>query len=184
MIVLYHDYTSPASAVAVFRAQRLADEGLAIGFEGIEAIGVDAVLPVTLDVLSDIETLAGDAAELGLQLRRPPALPPTAAAHVLGRWAEQSGLGASWRQTCYRAFWEQGADLASPAVLRALALRAGLDGLEAEAVLDDRERFRAQRVGTAALRGEGIGGVPTLRAHSTLIPGLIPEADLRALAAL
>ena len=184
MIVLYHDYTSPASAVAVFRAQRLADEGLPIQFQGIEALGVDAVLPVTLDVLSEIDSLGAEAVHLGLELKRPNALPPTAAAHVLGRWAEQSGLGASWRQTCYRAFWEQGADIASPAVLRAVALRAGLDGLEAEAVLEDPVRFRELRVGTAALRGEGIGGVPTIRAHSTLIPGLIAEADMRALAGL
>lgn len=184
MIVLYHDYTSPASAVAALRAQRLADEGLPIAFEGFEAIGVDAVLPVTLDVLTEIDQLAEAAAEVGLTLRRPGGLPPTAAAHVLGRWAEQSGLGASWRQTCYRAFWEQGADLAVPAVLRALALRAGLDGMEAETVLQDRERYREARLRAAALRGEGVGGVPTIRAHQTLIPGLIPEADLRALAAL
>lgn len=184
MITLYHDYTSPASAVAALRAQRLADEGLPIEFVGIEALGVDAVLPVTLDVLSEIEQLRDAAAELGLTLRRPGGLPPTAGAHVIGRWAEQSGLGASWRQTCYRAFWEQGADIASPALLRALALRAGMDGLEAEAMLEDRARFRELRIATAALRGEGVGGVPTIRAHQTLIPGLLPDEDLRALAAL
>ncbi|HWH31073.1 MAG TPA: DsbA family protein, partial [Egibacteraceae bacterium] len=151
MIELFHDYTSPASAVAVLRAQRLADEGLPVVFEGVESVGVDAVLPVTLDVLSEMESLREAAAQLGLTLRRPNGLPPTALAHALGHWAEQSGLGASWRQTCYRAFWEQGADIAVPAVLRALALRAGLDGMEAEDVLGDRDRIRRVRLRTAAL---------------------------------
>lgn len=184
MIELFHDYISPASAVAVLRAQRLADEGLPIAFVGITSIGLDAVLPVTLDVIADVEALAETATEVGLTLHRPDRLPPTAGAHVIGHWAEQSGLGASWRQTCYRAYWEQGSDLASPAVLRALALRSGLDGLEADALLHDAARYREIRIGTAALRGEGIGGVPTIRAHGTIIPGLIPEADLRTLAAL
>lgn len=184
MIELFHDYISPASAVAVFRAQRLADEGLPVVFTGITSIGVDAVLPVTLDVLAEVDGLTADAAEVGLELRRPDRLPPTAGAHVIGHWAEQSGLGASWRLTCYRAFWEQGADLASPSVLRALALRSGLDGLEADTLLHDQAEYRRIRIGTAALRSEGIGGVPTIRAQQTLVPGLLPEADLRALAAL
>jgi len=47
-LTLFHDYTSPGSAVAVLRLQRLADEGLAVAFEGFEAIGLDTTLPVTL----------------------------------------------------------------------------------------------------------------------------------------
>jgi len=184
VIVLFHDYISPASAVAVWRAQRLADEGLSIRFEGIESIGIDAILPVTLAVVAELDALSESAAEMGLTLRRPQSLPPTAGAHVLGRWAEESGLGASWRQTCYQAFWEQGAHLGNNDVLRALAVRAGLDGIEAEAVLEDRERFRALRLSTAALRSEGVGGVPTIRAHGTLVPGLLDEADMRTLAGL
>jgi predicted DsbA family dithiol-disulfide isomerase len=184
VIELFHDYISPASAVAVFRAQRLADEGLPISFVGITSIGLDAVLPVTLDVAADVDALAETASEVGLTLRRPDRLPPTAGAHVIGHWAEQSGLGASWRQTCYRAYWEQGSDLASPAVLRALALRAALDGLEADALLHDDAGSRRIRMGTAARRGAGVGGVPADRAQQTLIPGLMAEADLRTLAAL
>jgi hypothetical protein len=38
-LVLFHDYTSAASAVAVARVQRLADEGLAVAFQGFEAVG-------------------------------------------------------------------------------------------------------------------------------------------------
>jgi predicted DsbA family dithiol-disulfide isomerase len=184
VILLFHDYTSPASAVAVLRAQRLADEGLPVAFEGIEAIGLDVALPVTVDILDEAERLAAEADALGLRLDRPRALPPTAAAHVLGGWAEQTGLGASWRETCYRAFWEHGVDLAARDALLQLAKRAGLDSAEAGAVLGDVGRFRELRMRTAARRGEGVGGVPTIRAHQTLVPGLLAEDDLRTLATL
>src|SRR5690606_12298083 len=115
MLTLFHDYTSPASAVAVRRLQRLADEGLPVEFEGFEAIGVDATLPVTVDVVAALDDLAAVAAAEGVTLRRPRALPPTGLAHLVGDTAERVGLGASWRQVCYRAFWQDGADLADSA---------------------------------------------------------------------
>ncbi|MGH3666624.1 MAG: DsbA family protein, partial [Egibacteraceae bacterium] len=138
MLTLFHDYTSAASAVAVLRLQRLADEGLAVAFAGFEALGVDTALPVTLDVVAGVDDLATAAAAEGLELRRPPLLPPTARAHVLGTLAEDVGLGASWRQACYAAFWTSGADLADPPVLAELGATAGLDRDAVAAALADR----------------------------------------------
>lgn len=181
MLVLYHDYTSPASAVAALRLQRLADEGVAISFSGFEAL-VAARLPVTLEVAAGVEDLAQAAAAEGLALRRPPWLPPTARAHVVGDIAEARGRGAAWRAGCYRAFWEDGADLAEPAVLLELAATAGLDAAEVSACLDDPGRVPAFRRGLLTSRKAGVGGVPVLYAHGTLIPALLSEGDLRALA--
>lgn len=181
MLVLYHDYTSPASAVAALRLQRLADEGAAVTFSGFEAL-VAARLPVTLEVAAAVEDLAHEAAAEGLMLRRPPWLPPTARAHVVGGVAEARGLGAAWRARCYHAFWEEGADLAEPAVLRELATAAGLDATEVGALLDDPGRVPAFRRGLLSHRKSGVGGVPVLLTHGTLIPALLPEDDLRALA--
>jgi predicted DsbA family dithiol-disulfide isomerase len=184
MLTLFHDYTDPASAVAAFRLQRLADEGLEVQLIGFEAIGVDVALPVTLDVIAAVEELTVPAAAEGLRLRRPRQLPPTGLAHVLEHLAQGRGLGASWRQACYRAYWEEGQDIADAAVLTAIAADAGLDTETAATALADRSALVAARRRTAARRAEGVGGVPTILAHRTLVPGLLGEDDLRALAAL
>lgn len=181
MLTLYHDYTSAASAVAALRLQRLADQGLPVTFVGFEAL-VAAHLPVTLEVVAGIDELAHEAACEGLTLRRPPALPPTARAHLVGELAEAQGLGASWRVRCYRAFWEQGADLADPAVLRDLAAQTGLDPAVAAALVTDPGRVPAFRRTLMAHRRIGVGGVPVLLTHGTLVPALLPDADLRGLA--
>jgi predicted DsbA family dithiol-disulfide isomerase len=183
VLTLFHDYTSPASAVAVARLQRLADEGVDVDFVGFEAIGMDVALPPSLDVLAAIDDLAEQAAAEGVVLRRPPSLPPTARAHAVGTLAEQHDLGASWRSRCYAAFWAEGVDLDDVAVLTALAEEAGLDGAQVGAVLAEPGFVASVRRAAGRHRRNGVGGVPTILAHRTLIPGLVPEADLRALAA-
>jgi predicted DsbA family dithiol-disulfide isomerase len=184
MLTLFHDYTSPASAVAVARLERLAREGLAVEFEGFEALGVDVALPVTVEVLDALEQLSGAAAAEGIVLRRPPALPPTGHAHVIGGVAEAHGRGPDWRRACYAAFWARGVDLADPGVLTGLAADAGLDAAAVREALADRGRLPALRRRMTGHRREGVGGVPTILAHRTLVPGLLPEDDLRTLAAL
>ena len=95
MLTLFHDYTSPASAVAVARLQRLADDGLPVEFEGFEAVGVDVTLPITLDVVAAVDALAETAAAEGLALRRPPGLPPTGLAHLVGALTEDAQRNAN-----------------------------------------------------------------------------------------
>jgi 2-hydroxychromene-2-carboxylate isomerase len=183
-VTLFHDFTSPASAIAVLRAQRVADEGSAIDFTGFEAIGLDIAVPVSLDVKAAVADLARAAEEQGLQLRAPPALPPTGRAHVLATFAEASDLGAAYREAVYRAFWEDGADLDDASALVAVAESAGLDPGAAAAVVADKAALFSFRRQTAAHRHRGVGGVPTVLAQRTLVPGLLPLEDLRRLAAL
>ena len=183
-LVLYHDYTNPASAIAVARLQRLADEGIAVEFVGFDAFGVDVALPVTVDVKAALDDLAPVAAAEGVALREPSLLPPTGWAHALEVLAERVGRGADWRAMCYAAFWVQGTDLSRHDDLRLLASLAGLPGTAVDEVLGDRTHLAAVRRASAAQRANGVGGVPTLLAQRTLVPGLLDEADLRALAAL
>lgn len=184
MLTLFHDYSDPASAVAVARLERLVGDGLAVEFVGFEAVGVDARLPTSLDVLAALERLDVAARQEGVVLRRPADLPPTAAAHVVGELAEDAGVGAGWRRACYEAFWRDDADIAEPAVLGELGAAVGLERDRAEAAARDRRRLARFRQRVAGHRRDGVGGVPTILAHRTLVPGLLAEADLRALAGL
>lgn len=183
MITLFHDFTSAASAVAVARAQRLASGGMDIEFVGFDAIGVDMHVPVTLDVLAELDALAQAAAHEGLILRRPRLLPPTGLAHVVERGlpADEAQL---WRSACYTAFWRDERDIGDPAVLAALGATLRLSGDLLGELLADRLALAAVRRSTADRRRDGVGGVPTILAHRTLVPGLLSEEDLRALARL
>ncbi|CAN5822291.1 hypothetical protein BH23ACT10_BH23ACT10_01340 [soil metagenome] len=184
MLTLFHDYTSPASAVAVARVERLITDGLAAQIVGIEALGVDMRLPVTVDVLAELDAVRDQARVEGLELLRPPDLPPTAAAHLVEDLARDRGRDAVWRRGCYRAYWEQSADIADLAVLSALAADAGLPAADVEHVVTDRVALLAIRQRFAGHRREGIGGVPLISFDGTLIPGLLADDDLRALVAL
>jgi predicted DsbA family dithiol-disulfide isomerase len=184
MLTLFHDFTSPACALAVARLQRLADEGLPVEFSEFEAVGVDLALPPTLDVLAAVDGLAEQAAAEGIPLRRPRLLPPTALAHVVSTVADSAGLAAAWRQAIYAAFWRDASDISDREVLTTLAAGAGLETVEVVAALGDRALLAAVRQRTAAHRRKGVGGVPTILTQRTLVPGLLPVSDLRALAAL
>lgn len=184
MLTLFHDYTSPASAVAVARLQRLMAEGAPAEIVGTDVLGIDVVLPVTVDVLAELDAVAADAEAEGLLLRRPSQLPPTAAAHVVEDVARGHGRDAPWRRRCYRAFWDEGVDLSDHAALQTLAGDAGVPSDPVAAALHDRVAFLAVRRRSAGHRSDGVGGVPTIRHDRTLIPGLLHEADLRALIAL
>ncbi|MPZ72555.1 MAG: hypothetical protein GEU74_04885 [Nitriliruptorales bacterium] len=181
-LTLFHDYTSPASAVAVSRVQRLADEGIDVEFVGFEAVGVDVAIPPPLDVLVAVDDLQEEAATEGVVLRRPSRTPPTAKAHAIGEIAERHDLGASWRLRCYRAYWADDAAIDEDMILIDLARDAGLRGDDVADALR-RPGFVADvRRRAAAHRRNGVGGVPTLLVQRTLVPGMLSEQQLRELA--
>lgn len=184
VLTLLHDYVSPASAVAVWRLQRLADAGMAIAFEGFVALEFGAARRVTRDVAVATERCAEQAAAMGLRLRLPARLPPTMQAHQVAALAEAGNLGASWREVCYRAVWERALDIDDRDVLARLAREAGLDPATVAAALEDPGAPRALRQRMGRRRSQGAGGVPLLDAGGTLVPADLPDADVRALAAL
>lgn len=168
----------------MLRLQRLADEGFRIAFDGIDVLGLDAAIPVTLDTLVELERWRDPAAALGLTLRRPTRRPPTARAHLVGLLAERQGLGAAWRAVTYRAYWEDDLDLGDVAVLTRLASSAGLPVDEVAALLADGTRLARLRQRMQRRRSEGIGGVPVIEAHGTYVPATLGDDDLRRLAEL
>ena len=182
MLILTHDVTSPASALAVARFDRLAAEGLPVTFRGVDVLGIDATLPVTLDVLAELDRVADRAAALGVTLHRPSRRPPTARVHLVAELAEDAGRGRAWRAATYRAYWQDDADLADPGLVVELAEQVGLDPDTVAAALADGAALAAVRRRTHTARGEGIGGVPVLAAHGTLVSPDLAADDLWELA--
>jgi 2-hydroxychromene-2-carboxylate isomerase len=184
VLILHFDYPSAASAVAVLRVQRVADEGGEVHFSGFDVLGLDRAIPPTLDQLAEIERLRDQLLAASLPVRRPSRHPPTLAAHVVGDLAEEHGLGAAWRLACLRAYWADDADLGDLAVLRHLARGVGLDPDQVRERLEDREVRLDRRRRGWTLRGRGIGGVPVLEVDGTLLAADLPHERLRELAAL
>ncbi len=182
MLRLFYDYPSPASAVAMLRLQRLADQGAAVAFVGFDVLGLQVAVPATLDQLAELERHQDRAAELGLVMRRPRLRPPTLGAHVIAEVAEDHGLGAAWRWACLSGYWTHGVDLGDASQLAELAASAGLPDDEVAAALGDPARRAAVRARMLEARSRGIGGVPVLEHAGTLLPPDLPEDDLRALA--
>jgi 2-hydroxychromene-2-carboxylate isomerase len=182
VLVLHFDYPSAASAVAVLRLQRIADAGGDVAFAGVDSLGLDVALPVTLDQLAELDRFRGRALELGLEMRPPSRWPPTLAAHLVGELAEDMGLGASWRAICLEAYWGHDADLGDDLVLTALAADAGLDQAAVVDRLGDQQLLRASRHRSVTRRRRGVGGVPVIESHGTLLPAELDDEDLRELA--
>jgi 2-hydroxychromene-2-carboxylate isomerase len=184
VLVLHFDYPSPASAVAVLRLQRVADEGGDVGFAGLDALGLATSVPPTLDQLVERERVASQAAALGLELGLPSRRPPTLLAHLLGDLADACGRGAAWREACLRAYWTQDVDLGDADELRALAADTGLDRTVVDELLADERRRLTRRQQDLAVRRRGVGTVPVLEFDGTFVGVDLDDAALRELAAL
>ena len=182
MLTLHHDITSPRSALAVLRVQRLADAGHAVAFRGIDALGVAVALPVTLDQLVELEQVTEAAATLGLVMRRPQLRPPTLDAHLVGDHAERRGLGAAWRLACLRAYFTDGLDVSDHDVLAGIAHDVGLTRPGVLRSLSDAPARNELRAAMLARRALGIGGVPILEVDGTLLHADVDDATLEELA--
>ncbi len=182
MLVLHHDVTSAASAVAVLRTQPLADAGAHIAFSGIDTLGLAISIPPSRELLAERERYADRAAALGLELRAPSRQPPTLACHLVGDLAQEQGLGAAWRLACLRAFWTEDRDVGDHGELVALGRDIGLDAAEVTARLDDRAAMQGLRSRMVAQRNRGIGGVPVLEVDGAFVPADLADADLEQLA--
>lgn len=184
MLTLHWDVTVPEAALAVLRCQRLSDAGRGVAFSGIDVLGVETALPVTLDQLAGLEAVGARTAALGLTLRRPTWRPPTLGVHLVGSLAEAADLGAAWRLAVLRAYWTDGLDVGDPAVLVRLAEGIGLDAPATAALLADRPAGADLRGRFLALRRRGVGGVPVLEVDGTLLPADVDDATLAQLAGL
>ena len=182
MLVLHHDVTSAASAVALLRLQPLADAGGHVRFSGLDTLGLAISVPPTQALLAERERHVDRSAGLGLELRVPSRQPPTLTCHLVGDLAEEQGLGAAWRLACLRAFWTEDRDVGDRSQLIGLARDVGLDVDEVAARLDDRAAVQGLRSRMVAQRNRGIGGVPVLEVDGAFVPADLSDDDLEQLA--
>jgi predicted DsbA family dithiol-disulfide isomerase len=86
--------------------------------------------------------------------------PNTLEAHRLLHYAEQHGRQDEVAEELFKAYFIEGANLADPETLAAVAERAGLDRAKVAAYLaSDTDRDVVQQ-GDAEARSAGVGGVP------------------------
>ena len=82
-------------------------------------------------------------------------------AQELGLWAEDQGGGAQFHQLAFKFYFVQGENLADRAVLRRLAIEAGLSGHDAEEVISSRSYAPRVDAHWREARELGITAVPT-----------------------
>jgi predicted DsbA family dithiol-disulfide isomerase len=100
-------------------------------------------------------------------------------AQELGEWAEQRGLGDAFRAGAYRAYFADGANLALPDVLVAVADAAGLPADEARMVVTERSFSATVDAHWQRAIALGVRAVPTHHYRGATATGYHPHPELR-----
>lgn len=179
--LLYFDLVDPASYVLYEELKGLGlSEGVRFRMEPFE---ISAPPHPLLDPLEDpwaslwLE-MEGTARKLGLSLQRPRFVPWSRKAHELTFLARERGLFPRTVEALFRAFFLEGRDIGRVDILVDLAGAAGLDPMEAKAVLHlDRHREAVEEARRRAL-ALGIRRTPTLIRGPYRLEGLPKPAAL------
>jgi predicted DsbA family dithiol-disulfide isomerase len=102
------------------------------------------------------------ARERGLGLRLPPVQPRSRKAHEAAEFAREAGLLEPMSRALFRAFFEEGRDLADTGVLLDIGHSVGLDRDELRAALDGGRHTPKVVEDEHLARQIGITGVPAL----------------------
>jgi predicted DsbA family dithiol-disulfide isomerase len=102
------------------------------------------------------------AEQRGVTLRLPPVQPYSRKAHEAAEFAREQGLLDEMNRALFKAFFEDGRDLANPDVLIDIGLSAGLDAVALRDGLDSGRYTQAVVEDERVAREVGISGVPAL----------------------
>lgn len=105
------------------------------------------------------------ARERGMTLRLPPVQPRSRLALEAAEFARTHGRFDAMHDALFRAFFQDGRDLADPAVLRDAAVSAELDANALQAALTAGEHTAAVLEDERLAHALGIGGVPGMLVH-------------------
>jgi len=129
------------------------------------------------------------ARERGMTLRLPPVQPRSRRAFEAALFARSQERFAAMHEGLFRAFFEEGRDLADVGVLADVGQAAGLDPHEVRQAVES-ARFTSDVLEDQRLAHElGVGGVPAMRllppapsrARELLVTGAQPEGTVRSL---
>jgi predicted DsbA family dithiol-disulfide isomerase len=179
-LVLYHDFASPFSRLALAIARDVARAArLELRLVPLELYPAPVSLPDPDTAWAEELPAARPLArELGLQLIRPRRVPRTRKAHEAVVHARAHGLELAMVEALYDGLWRRDLDISGLDVVAGLGAEVGLDrdllhvALGLDAVVD--EVLAAADAAEAA----GIHGVPTFRLGTAVAVGLFPPAEL------
>jgi predicted DsbA family dithiol-disulfide isomerase len=136
-------------------------------------------LPQGISVPFAEKSLAEAGRELGIEFHfeKLGALPSTSEAHRLVQLATTEGRHANVAAGIFRAYFENGADIADPAVLERIGVEAGVDEKILKAFRETREGDTSLVGSEERLRGFGVRTVPNLLfGGRVLVPGTVNVA--------
>ena len=117
---------------------------------------------------------------VGLVIHRPHWSPDTKLAHEATAFAKEKGKDSELHHILAKAYWQDGVDLADPAVLREMAQQSGLDGDELSPKLESRQYLAGVIQEHEAAKARGVGGTPSYLIGGELLGGDISLEDLAA----
>jgi predicted DsbA family dithiol-disulfide isomerase len=184
----FFDVVCPYSCIMGFEVEAAEDEGLVeVEWQPFELRPSPAPLPeprgeyIRGHWRGQVYRLAD---EHGVEIHVPRYQPRSTLALALHAFAVEEGRGRPFRSAAHRAFFVEGLDVSDDAVLREVALRAGLDpGAALEAAWDPARLVALRSAREEALR-LGVHGVPTVAtADEILFYGAAQPGRLRAMLA-
>lgn len=186
MLHLYFDYVDPACFLLERRIRGMPEtRSVPLVLEPFEVRPPPEPLldPQDREWREHLDVMDREAEAAGLRIVRPCLVPWTRKAHELGLHARAHGCLPTVHDALFHAYLLEGRDIGRVDVLAEVAARAGLERMEAKAVLDvDRYRQEVERQRERA-QALGISGVPTLVWRESRLRGYPGEEELRALLA-
>ena len=112
--------------------------------------------------------------EIGLTMRRAPITPNTRLAFEASEFAKDKGLFVPFHKACYRALWEDGANLGELSVLQQLAEQVGLDGQEMKEQLNIGYYTAQTQTQYEEALSIGVNGIPSFIIGRYFLSGAQP----------
>jgi predicted DsbA family dithiol-disulfide isomerase len=179
-LVLYHDFASPFSRLALAIARDAAGAArLELRLAPLELYPAPVPLPDPDTAWAEeLPAALPLARELGLELVRPRRVPRTRKAHEAVAHARAHGLELAMAEALYDGLWRRDLDISGLDVVAGLGAEVGLDRDLLHVALGLDAAGDEVLAAADAAEAAGIDWVPTFRVGTAVAVGLFPPAEL------